>query len=365
VRTRAVILATGAHERPVPIPGWTLPGVMGVGAAQALLKSSGVVPERDAVLAGSGPLLWLFAWQLCNANVRISALVDTTPRGRFREALRHLPRFVASSYFAKALAIVRNVRARVRIVSHVTSLSAEGRDRVERVRYVANGRRGVLDTSLLLLHEGIVPDMSLGNAIGCRHAWDPQLRAFVPERDAWGAASVRGIWIAGDGGGIRGARAAEAQGRIAALAVAHALRRLDADQRDTLVQPMRRALARSIAGRSFFDTLYAPPERPLDDATTVCRCEEVTAGQVRAVIALGCSGPNQMKAFLRCGMGPCQGRMCGLAVTEMMAHARGVPAGEIGYYRLRFPAKPLTLGELASLPQTDSSRAAVIRGSVD
>jgi NADPH-dependent 2,4-dienoyl-CoA reductase/sulfur reductase-like enzyme len=365
VRTRTVILATGAHERPFPIPGWTVPGVMGVGAAQALLKTSGIVPEGNVVLAGSGPLLWLFAWQLCNANVRIAAFLDTTPRGRWGSASRRLPRFVASSYFPKALAIVRKVRTRVRVVSHVTGLSAEGCGRVERVRWSANGRTTTMDTRLLLLHEGVVPDVSLANAIGCRHAWDAQLRAFVPERDAWGATSVPGVWIAGDGGGIRGARAAEAQGRIAALAVAHALRRLDANQRDALARPMRHALARSLAGRSFFDTLYAPAVRALDDDTIVCRCEEVKAGQVREAIALGCPGPNQMKAFLRCGMGPCQGRMCGLTVTELIAQARGVSPVDIGYCRLRFPAKPLTLGQLASLPQTEASRAAVVRAGVD
>ncbi|WP_035184126.1 (2Fe-2S)-binding protein, partial [Achromobacter xylosoxidans] len=125
----------------------------------------------------------------------------------------------------------------------------------------------------------------------------------------------------------------------------------------------RAALARSVRGREFFDALYKAPEtfrRPTGD-TIVCRCEEVTAAQVRDTVKLGCSGPNQMKAFLRCGMGPCQGRFCGLTVSEIIAEERGVPVPEVGYYRLRFPTKPLTLGELASLPQTDESRQAVVR----
>lgn len=364
VRARAVILATGAHERPFPIPGWTQPGVMGVGAAQALFKAAGLVPGSDTVLAGCGPLLYLFAWQLLNANVRIAALLDTTPRGRLREAWRFVPGFVGSPYFAKGLALLRKVRAQVRVVRRAAALRAEGSGCVERVRFEANGRSQVLDTGLLLLHQGVVPDVNLANAIGCRSRWNARLAAFAPELDAWGATSVPGIWIAGDGGGVRGARAAEEQGRIAVAGVLHALGRIDAARREALARPARRAYARATAGRAFFDVLYRPVQM-VDDTTIICRCEEVTVAEVRDAVALGCPGPNQLKAFLRCGMGPCQGRMCGLAIVELIARERGVSPHDIGYYRSRFPAKPLTLGELASLPQTDASRAAVVRGSVD
>ena len=93
----------------------------------------------------------------------------------------------------------------------------------------------------------------------------------------------------------------------------------------------------------------------------MCRCEEVTAGQIRETVALGVVGPNQMKSFLRCGMGPCQGRLCGLTVTEMIADARGVSPQEVGYYRLRPPVKPVTLAELAALPKTEAATRAVVR----
>ena len=169
--------------------------------------------------------------------------------------------------------------------------------------------------------------------------------------------------MAGDGAGIAGALAAEHRGRLAALQAAHLLGRIDAAKRDGEAAAPRAALARAVRGREFFDALYKAPDafrRPTGD-TIVCRCEEVTAAQVRDTVKLGCSGPNQMKAFLRCGMGPCQGRFCGLTVSEIIAEERGVPTQEVGYYRLRFPTKPLTLGELASLPQTDDSRQAVVR----
>ena len=132
-----------------------------------------------------------------------------------------------------------------------------------------------------------------------------------------------------------------------------------ADRRDALVSVWQLEI-----GRAFLDTLYQPASQfrlPADDSTIVCRCEEVTAGQVRDTVKLGCEGPNQMKSFLRCGMGPCQGRLCGLTVTELIAAARGVPPGDVGYYRLRPPVKPIALAELANLPQTDAALAAVSR----
>ena len=87
----------------------------------------------------------------------------------------------------------------------------------------------------------------------------------------------------------------------------------------------------------------------------------LTAAEVRQMARMGCEGPNQMKAFLRCGMGPCQGRLCGLTVTELIAAERRTTPAEVGYYRLRPPVKPITLAELASLPRSDAERKAVER----
>ncbi|MEO6747219.1 MAG: (2Fe-2S)-binding protein, partial [Caldimonas sp.] len=117
------------------------------------------------------------------------------------------------------------------------------------------------------------------------------------------------------------------------------------------------------AGRAFIDEYFKPPPQfriPSDD-TVVCRCEEITAQQIVDAVGLGCSGPNQLKAFLRAGMGPCQGRMCGATVTELIAHERGLSPAQTGCYRLRFPARPVTLGELASIPKTEAAIEAVVR----
>lgn len=360
---RHILLATGAQERPFPIPGWTLPGVITAGAAQILLKSAGLVPTGPTVLAGCGPLLYLVAWQYLNAGAKIDVLLETTPAGRMTQALPHVWDFLRSPYLGKGLKLMRAVKAAVPIVKNVQDLQALGRDKLESVRYRASGRQHEAPAEQLLLHQGVVPNVNLSRAVGAEHEWNDALDCWQPRVDEWGATSVAGIGIAGDGAGIAGALAAEHRGRLAALHAAATLGRIDAAIRDREAGPHRQALSRAVRGRAFFDTLYKAPEayrRPTGD-TIVCRCEEVTAQQVRETVALGCSGPNQMKAFLRCGMGPCQGRFCGLTVSELIADERKVPVSEVGYYRLRFPTKPLTLGELASLPQTDASREAVVR----
>lgn len=359
---RRVIVACGAIERPFPFKGWTLPGVMTAGAAQILLKSSGLVPAGRVVLAGCGPLLWLLATQCVAAGARIEAILDTTPAGNWRRALRHLPSFALSPYAAKGAAMLASARMKTRVISGVEELRAEGTGRVERVAYRRHdGVEASLPVDSLLVHHGVVPNTNLAMAAGVEHRWDALQCAWAPILGADGQSSVEGISIAGDGGGIVGAHAAEAQGRLVGLAAAAALGAVLPASEGLAA---RRALARHLRGRHFLHLLYlpAPGNRASnDDDTIVCRCEEVTRSQIVEAVRLGCMGPNQVKSFLRCGMGPCQGRQCGLAVTEIVAAVRGVPPGEVGHFRVRFPVKPLTVHALAALPKSEAAIKAADR----
>lgn len=361
----AVILATGAQERPFPIEGWTLPGVMTGGGAQILLKTAGCLPEGPTVLAGCGPLLWLLAAQILRAGGRIELLLDTTPRANLAKALPLLPAFLRSWYFGKGLKLLREVQGKVKVVGNVTGLKALGEGRLERVAWrVGSGAWRERAVDGLLLHQGVVPNVNLAAAAGIPLAWDGTQACFRPERGAWGETALDGVYLAGDGGGITGAEAAEASGRLAALEAARTLGALDAAERDRRAAPWRTRLAQAERGRGFLDRLYRPADhfRVAPDAALACRCEEVTGAQLREAIGLGVQGPNQLKSFLRCGMGPCQGRFCGLTVTETIAAERGLSPAEVGYYRLRPPVKPITLEELASLPREESDIRAVARG---
>lgn len=352
LRAHQVILCTGAMERPFPIPGWTLPGVLTAGAAQILLKSADVVPAEPVVLAGCGPLLYLLGWQYVRAGVPIRAIVDTTGGADYQRALAHLGGALAGwRYLKKGLALMRALkRGGVPFYKGASGLSIEGDDAVQALHFTSRGQAHRLATHAVLLHQGVVPNTQFSWALRAAHRWDDTQLCWQPVVDEWGTLDVPGILVAGDGRGIGGAVAAALQGELAGLAAAHNLGKLDAAQRDRRAAPLRAALRSHLGIRPFLDALYRPKAAnrvPADDVV-VCRCEEVTAGDIRGFVALGCSGPNQAKSFGRCGMGPCQGRQCGLTVTELIADARGVPPQEVGYYRIRPPIKPITLGELAN-----------------
>ncbi len=353
VRAASVIVATGARERPLPFPGWQLPGVMTAGAAQILLKSAALVPREPPVLAGAGPLLLLLAWQYLRAGVPLAALVETTPNENRWRALPQLPRaLVAGEYLAKGLRLIAAIRrAGVPWYRGAANLRALGKNRVEALEYDRRDGHARIETSLLLVHHGVVPATELAAAAGCELAWHGAQQCWQVARDRFGATSVDGIYVAGDGGAIGGARVAEFDGELAALAALHRLGRLDATALARRARPALRARARHLAIRPLLDRQYRIPDNALLPAgdTLVCRCEALRAADLEAAAALGAPGPNQVKAFTRCGMGPCQGRSCGATLEAICAQARGLAPGQVERLRARPPVKPVTLGELAGI----------------
>jgi NADPH-dependent 2,4-dienoyl-CoA reductase/sulfur reductase-like enzyme len=360
VQARKVILATGALERPMPVPGWTLPGVMTAGAAQIALKSAGLAPSGRVVLAGCGPLLYQLAVQLKDAGADIVALLDTGPG--MGQGWKYLPPFLCSPYVIKGLALLANVRRRLRVVSVVRHLEIQGDGKARHVRFNTDRKSETLDADLVLLHQGIIPDTALANAAGCALEWNDSIRAFQPKVDAQGRTSLGDVFVAGDGARIGGALLAAQTGRAVALAVLAQLRPERAEHYEQQRICVLKHSAWLQRGRRFIDAAYLPTRRflaPQDNSTMVCRCEEVTAGTVREAARRGASGPNQLKTFTRCGMGPCQGRQCGPTVVELLADERQLNPAHVGTYRLRPPIKPLRLAEIAGLPATSEAVHAV------
>ncbi|MBR0649637.1 FAD-dependent oxidoreductase [Roseomonas terrae] len=356
IAARRIILATGAQERPVPIPGWTLPGVMGAGAAQILLKSAGAVPAGQIVLAGQGPLVWLLAVQLARAGA--PPLVLETRRGGVAASLIRAAGglWAGRRMLAKGLSLMAEARrAGLRIVPAVRGLRAEGNGRVERVAW--DGGSAPCDT--LLLHEGVIPATQISRAIGLDHDWDAAQSCWRPVTGPFGATALDRVALAGDGAGIGGWEAAAAAGRLAGLDAARRLGAIAEDAFAARAAAPLAARATALALRPFLDAVYAPARdllTPTDD-TIACRCEEVTAGAVRAAARLGATGPNQLKAYLRCGMGPCQGRICAPTVAALIAETRGLPPDAVPPLRPRAPYKPLSVGLLAATAESLQHRS--------
>ncbi|MDH4288840.1 MAG: NAD(P)/FAD-dependent oxidoreductase [Aquincola sp.] len=354
-RAPQLIAATGAMERASPLPGWTLPGVMNAGAVQLAIKSAGAVPAGRVVVVGAGPLVLLVACQLLDAGATVAAVVETAPASNFLAAARRLPRALrAWSMLAKGLRMMwRLKRARVQWFTGAEEIELLGKDAVQAVSFRAGGVSKRIDADHVLLHHGVIPNTQMSHLLRLEHRWDDRQLAWHVVTDAFGQTSLPGLRMAGDGTAIAGAYAAEASGALAALGAAQALGRIDGVALAQRVAPLQRALAVQLAIRPFLDELYRPPKAltlPRDE-TIVCRCEEVSAGKIREMARLGCVGPNQTKFFSRCGMGPCQGRVCGNVVTQLLADELGIPPAEVGAYRIRAPLKPIPLAALAALAE--------------
>ncbi|HLU02746.1 MAG TPA: FAD/NAD(P)-binding oxidoreductase [Advenella sp.] len=354
----AVILATGAMERPFPIPGWTLPGVMGAGAAQVLLKGSGTVPATPVVIAGCGPLLYLICWQYLRANVQIAAVLDTSSgRDIFQASPALLQGLAAVKDIRKGLSMINAIKEKkIPFYRGVQNLQVRGEASVRSISFEHQGQTHELETPLVLLHQGVVPNTQFTWLLRAAHDWSETGACWIPKADQWGRLhDLEGIYLAGDGQSIAGAQAAVTRGELAAMAVDAQLNPAQAASLDSRSQPLLSRLKKDMALRPFLDAAYMPKREnriPQDD-TIVCRCEEVTAGQIREFVRQGCMGPNQAKSFSRCGMGPCQGRMCGLTVTEVIADQLQIAQEQAGYYRIRAPLKPVTLAELAGASDSE------------
>ncbi|MEU4948025.1 NAD(P)/FAD-dependent oxidoreductase [Streptomyces lavendulae] len=339
---RAVLLATGAYERQLPFPGWTLPGVVGAGGAQAMLKGGLVLPGRRIVVAGSGPLLLAVAGSLAAAGATVPAVAEaasyTAYAPQARALLRNPAKLAEGAVYGGALA-----RHGIRLLTRHAVTEVHGRGRVEAVTVARldrdwrplPGTARRIPCDALAVGHGLVPQLELATSLGCATLQAPDGTVAL-DLDAAQRTSVPGIWSAGETGGIGGAQLALTEGEIAAHAIAGV--------------PVAPSLTRTRARLRAFAGAMAAAHRPgagwtdwLPDAATVCRCEEVPAGGIREAVAeLGARDARTVKLLTRAGMGWCQGRMCGPAVAAL--------AGEDPAPDRRPLSCPVPLRHLAALP---------------
>lgn len=354
VRAKKIVIATGAMERPMPIPGWTMPGVMGAGAAQIVLKSSGMTPDGAIVLAGCGPLLLLCASQLVKAGANVVAVLETVNwRNYLQGSTGILQALLAPEYLIKGMRIKLDLKRQgIPIHTDVRKISAQGTEHIESVSFRSGKSEISLPANSLLLHQGVIPNTALTRQAKLKHSWNKQQQAWQADSDNWGRSSNPNILIAGDGAGIFGAKNAEFSGRLTGLELAYQLGALNQQQRDKSAQPYKFKRWRDRKVRKMLDRLYPP--RQLNEITTnetlVCRCYEISKQQiVESIKQHNCTTADQVKSYLRCGMGPCQGRMCGATINGIIAQELNSPVEKIKYFNIRPPIKPITLNELSFL----------------
>lgn len=355
-----VIVATGATDRVLPLPGWTTPGVYTLGGAQVALKFQGCSIGRRVVFLGTGPLLYLIAYQYARAGADVAAVLDTS---RLGDQVAAVPDLMANPVLlAKGLYYIGWLRAHsVPLHGGVQPLRVLGDSRVEALVWADTRGEHTLACDAVGLGYALRSETQLADILGCRFRFDGVQRAWLPERDAAGRASQPGVYLAGDGAGIMGADAAEWAGERAALALlSDAGHRLDAAD-GARAATLEAQLTRSTRFRAGLERAFPFPVQwaaQAPDALVVCRCEEVTAGDLRRTVAsTGATEMNRLKALCRVGMGRCQGRMCAVAASEILAHCTGRPLQDVGRLRGQAPVKPIpfTVTDAPAPPQEASA----------
>jgi NADPH-dependent 2,4-dienoyl-CoA reductase/sulfur reductase-like enzyme len=338
-----LIVATGATDRILPVPGWTLPGVYSLGAAQIALKFQGCAIGERVVFAGSGPLLYLVAYQYAKAGAKVVAVLDSSPLAAQTRALPALlgqPATLAKGMYYRGWLTAHGIP----VHQGVQLNGIQGQQRVRSVEWLAGEQRKTLDCDAVAFAHALRSETQLADLLGCEFSWNALNRAWLPSRDASGRSSVKGVYLAGDGAGIMGADAAEMAGELAALTLLGDTGHHIDQARSARLQQKLDGIARFRHG---LETAFPFPEdwaAKAPDAMTVCRCEEVSAGDIRQTVAQGHWDVNRVKAMCRVGMGRCQGRMCGLAAAEIVAHASGRDIASVGRLRGQAPIKPLPFG---------------------
>lgn len=339
---RRLILAPGAHERPVPVPGWTLPGVMTTGSLQTLARAQRVSPAECVLIAGSGPLNLQLACELLAGGVSVAAIVEAAPRPGLAQARHVWAMWRAAPGLAwLGLSYMRRLRrAGVPILwgSRVISLEGEGGRVARTVIATPDGERQIA-APVVALNLGFQPETGLARALDLPHRFvDIGLGHLATVADADGRTSIASVFAVGDGASLGGARVALARGRLAGLAAARDLGLTAPDDRAA-----RRSLARAEAFQLALWSLYRPPppEQPADD-TIVCRCEEVTAARLRDEIAGGLVSLAALKKATRAGMGRCQGRFCAATIARLCPDA----PDEGAFAAPRAPVKPVPAAAL-------------------
>ena len=357
LKPQKLIIAEGAYDRPMPFPGWTLPGVFTAGAALRILKTERVLPGRRILLTGTGPLQLVLATQLVKAGAKVIAVLEAAPA----MAIKYLPRFWGQWELIKdgLYDLWQLRRGKIPyLISHAI-VEARGEEEVKDAVYAKvdkdgkhiSGTEKIVEVDTICLGYGLIPSTRLSRLCGCEHKYEPCLGAWVPCHDENMETSLPGVFVAGDCAEIGGALVAMEEGRLAAIKACQQLGYITQEEAQQRSLPMFKKLKGLRRFESALNEIFSMRRglfTRITDDTVICRCEEITAGEIRRVIVDGARDIQEIKRLTRAGMGNCQGRMCESTIAQMISMETKRPVEEVGWFTSRSPIKPFSLGILAT-----------------
>lgn len=359
MRAPMIIAATGVTERILPFPGWTTPGVMGLAAATNLLKSQQVLPGRRTLVAGAGPLVYAVAANIIKGGGAVAAIADLGSRADWIATLPALlssPDLLLRGLAWRASLLRAGVPvyyghqvARVHGEAFVTAAEIAPIDGSGAP--LPGGGTTRIEADSVVVGHGLVPTVEITRLLRARHEYVCARGGWVAVYDSGFRTSVAGLYTAGDCAGVAGARAAVLSGEIAGLAAARDANRLtEAEFQSRTAQLASRHRSADRTGQRMSRLMALRPGL-LDAATSdtiVCRCEDVPRARIEDALDNGASDCNELKAWTRCGMGPCQGRTCGEAAAELVARRVG-GREKAGHWTARVPIRPVLIDQLAAV----------------
>ena len=347
----ALIMATGASERVTPVQGWTKPGVIGLAAATIMLKCEGVLPGRNVVVAGCGPLLLFVAAKIWAGGGRVAAIVD---RNGPADWLKCMPAAMTKPALGIegagwAMSVMMR-RTPIHFGSHIAVI--DGDDMVSSVAITpANGKIKTASKTIacdaLCYGDGLMPSTEMSRLLNTEHRFDDALGGWHVSTDKYRRTSADRIYACGDGAGVMGAAAAPVQGRIAALAAAYDLGKVDKDRFEIFANQLHKEGSRVARfGIAMTGLTVAGLNATLAGSDIICRCESLSHETIKAAIESGTKNINAIKASTRCGMGPCGGRYCIPSVAKILSASGDQPLDNISLGTARPPMRPVPIGAL-------------------
>jgi NADPH-dependent 2,4-dienoyl-CoA reductase/sulfur reductase-like enzyme len=353
-----LLIATGAYDRPVPFPGWTLPGVLTAGGAQKLVKTDRVIPGQSILLAGTGPLQLVLAYQLIQAGCHIAAILEAgdvkknwlnIAKGLWGnwETMREGWRYLRWIQKAGIPFLNRHIITNARGDNHVEAVVISQVDQDWRP---VSGTQKTIAVDTVCLGYGLVTSSELTALAECEHNYEPGMGGYVPVRTEMMETTRQGIYAVGDGARVAGSQVAMEEGRMAGIAIANSLGYVSDEKKEDIISQSKTALYRYHRLRKVLDEVSMP--RPglyelADDNTVICRCEDVTLKEIKAAMRHIGTKAKDIKRETRLGMGSCGGRMCGPTLIELLKYRNADDSGTPENLAPRPPIKPIPIGVLA------------------
>ncbi len=353
IQAEHLILATGARERYLPFKGWTLPGVMSLGSAQILMKSYGVLPARNTLIAGTSPLMMVLASEILGNKGEVTALMDENSMIKKLEFLpliqHHWPKLMEGAFYT-----ARMVLNRVPMLQRYRVIEARGKNGFESAIMakitsegeVISGTKTEFTAKALTIGYGFVPNIELPVQAGCDLEYHKNKGGWVVKVDETLESSSRSVYAVGEITGIAGGKKSFIQGKLAAMSILKKMGRINARNRKKEVQTLISLNHQQAEYASFLNHLCQVPVSAyaaIPDETMICRCEEITMGTIKKNIREGFDTIGSLKKATRCGMGRCQGRICGPVIFDIITVLTQKSPESIGCSLSRAPVKNVNI----------------------